>query len=687
MNAIANRLRVLLALGCVLAMWPMGAVAAPAAGDPVDLIGVRVIDVTGHHHRIGVSMGKVQPTIVVFLDTVCPVATRYVPTLNELHTKAEARGVSLYGILSNPAVGWQASTDFVDDFGVTFPVILDSTGDLALRLGPRVTSEAFVISTADRIVYRGRIDNRFAAVGKLRTRITSRDLQSVVGAMAAGRQPEPYETEAIGCFHHVWDGADANGRGLDEITYTRHVAPLLEANCVECHRQGGIAPFSLEGYDNAKRWHRMVSFMTGERLMPPWRAVPGFGAFRDSRRLSDHQIALIASWSENGARLGDTDDTMPVSRRPNSKWRLGEPDLVLSMLEPFPVPADGEDVYRYFVIPTEFFEDKVVVALEFSPGDPKVVHHANYLMDYDGRARAEDAKDEEPGFSVFGSGGFLDYNAWGIGGWTPGADPYVLGAGVGMWLPKGGDLVLEVHYHLNGKATVDRSEVAFYFAKEPVSRYVDGVVIGTQDLHIAPGEKNYWRRFSMDVPSGMTLTDVTPHMHFLGREFIAIATLPDGSERPLVRIADWDFRWQNTFAYRAPVHLPAGSRIDAWIRYDNSADNPQNPALEPETVTWGWETTDEMSELWIGFIPDFPADRQRIVSASERSWYRPAQVSDTEIAQLLARLPGLNQAFIRSAVLGSLTGFRHPSAPENQRRMGNTSGFSHLARFTWIPVN
>ena len=642
MNAIANRLGVLLAVGFLLAVLPaMTAAAPPKAGDPVDLIGVRATDTEGNHHRIGVSMGKVQPAVLVFLDTACPVATRYVPTLNELHGDAQAAGVALYGVLSNPSITWRESADFVENFDIAFPVILDSAGDLALRLGPRVTSESFAISTAGRVVYRGRIDDRFAAVGRLRTRIASYDLRTVIEALDGGGQPEPYETEAIGCFHHAWDQPGANGTGLDEVTYHRHIASLLEANCVECHRQGGIAPFSLEGYDNAKRWHRMVTFMTGERLMPPWRAVPGFGAFRDARRLSDHQIALLASWSENGAQRGDADDTMPVSSRPNSKWRLGKPDLVLSMSEPFEVPADGEDIYRYFVIPTGFTEDKVVTALEFSPGDPKVVHHANYLMDYSGAGRVEDAKDEEPGFSVFGTGAFLDYNAWGIGGWAPGMQPYVLEKGLGMWLPKGGDLMLEVHYHLNGKATTDRSEVAFYFAKEPVSRYVDGVVIGTQDLQIPPGDENYWRRFSMNVPSGMTLTDVTPHMHFLGREFIAIATLPDGSERPLIRIADWDFHWQNTFAYREPVHLPAGSRIDAWVRYDNSADNPQNPALEPATVTWGWETTDEMSELWIGFIPDSPANQQLVVSASERSWYQSAHVRDAEIARLLARLPAL----------------------------------------------
>ena len=562
MNAIADRLRVLLAPVCLMAAVPTLTVAAPpGAGDPVDLIGVRVTDVKGHHHRIGVSMGTVQPAVPAFLDTACPVATRYVATLNELHAEARANGVALYGVLSNPAISWNEAADFVDDFRVAFPVILDSTGDLALRLGPRVMSESFVISTANRVVYRGRIDDRFAAVGKLRTRSASHDLRFVLEAMADGGEPEPYATEAIGCFHHDWGRPGANGTGLDEINYNRHIAPLLEANCVECHRDGGIAPFSLEGYDNAKRWHRMVAYMTRERLMPPWRAMPGFGTFRDTRRLSDHQIALLASWSENGARRGDTGDTMPASVRPRSKWRLGEPDLVLGMPEPFEVPADGDDIYRYFVIPTGFAEDKVVTALEFSPGDARVVHHANYLMDFSGRARAEDAKDDELGFSVFGTGAFLDYNAWGIGGWAPGAGPYVLDNGLGMWLPKGGDLVLELHYHLNGKATTDQSEVGLHFAREPVSRYVDGVVIGTQDLRIPPGEENYWRRFWMNVPSGMTLTDVTPHMHFLGREFIAIATLPDGSERPLIRIPDWDFRWQNTFVYRE-AGASAGGKPD-----------------------------------------------------------------------------------------------------------------------------
>ena len=625
-------------LAAVLLAGPAAPAVAAGAGDRVDLIGVRVIDTGGRQHRIGVSTGTSQPAVLVFLDTVCPVATRYVPVLNELHQQARAGGVSLYGVLSNPNVSWDEAADFARDFDARFPVIMDSTGDLARRLGPRTTAEAFAVSIANRLVYRGRINDRHAGIGRTRPRVTSHDLRDVIDALAQGGRIEPYETEAVGCFHHAWDERGAEPR---PVTYTRHVAPLLEANCVECHRQGGIAPFPLDGYEDARRWSRMVAHVTGERLMPPWRAEPGFGEFRDARRLSAGQIELLRAWARDGAPLGDPDDAMPVSPRPRSKWRLGPPDLVLRMPEPFAVPAAGDDIYRYFVIPTGLVDDQTVVALDFSPGAPQVVHHANYLLDMTGVARAEDAKDAEPGFAVFGTGGFLDYNAWGIGGWTPGADPWVLGRGRGMWLPRGGDLVLEVHYHLNGKAALDQSEIALYFAREPVAEYVDGVVIGTQDLAIPPGRTDYWRRFSMDVPAGLTLTDVTPHVHFLGREFIALATLPDGREAPLIRIADWDFRWQNTFAYREPVHLPAGSRIDVWVRYDNSAQNPQNPARPPRTVTWGWETTDEMSELWIGFVPDAPADRDRIAAAAERSWYLPASVSDQEIARLLARLAAL----------------------------------------------
>lgn len=635
----AKGIRLLCALVLLIAMMPTVGIAAPVAGDQVDLIGIRAVDVKGDTQRIGVSVAKVRPVVLVFLDTACPVSTRYVPTLNKLHKQAHKRGIDFYGVLSDPAITWKEGMNFVNDFNIAFPVIMDTAGDLALRLGPRVSAEAFVISGDDILLYRGRIDDRFAAVSKLRTSFDSHDLRDLIKAVANNKEIKPYENEAVGCIHHTWSRGDEDSSKFGNVTYTRHVAPLLEANCVDCHQQGGVAPFSLENYKQSKRRHEMISYVTHERIMPPWKAVQGFGDFRGSRRLSTHQIALLKTWSENGAELGDADDTMPIVVRQTPKWRLGKPDMVLKMPEPFQVPADGDDIYRYFVLPTNLNEDQFLVALDFSPGDSSVVHHVNYMVDFEGRAHAEDAKDDEPGFSVFGTGSFMDYNAWGIGGWTPGADPYTLDDGVAIWFPKNGDFVLEVHYSLSGQATTDQSEVALYFAKDNISDYVDGVVIGTQDLEIPPGDDSYWRQFSMEIPAGLTLTDVTPHMHFLGREFIAMATLPDGSEIPIIRISDWDFRWQNTYSYRKPVYLPADSRIDVWVRYDNTAANLQNPAINPKVVKWGWETTDEMAELWIGFIPDSHEDRELIVQAADQSFYRSAYVSKKEINQLLARLP------------------------------------------------
>ena len=223
MNFLIRHLRILPGLCCLLAGALPTAGAAPGAGDRVDLIGFRVTDVEGRPHRIGVSTGTVGAVVLVFLDTACPVATRYIPALNELHRDVRAHGVSLYGVLSNPDIGWRESAAFVDEFGVEFPVILDSAGDLALRLGPRVTSESFVVSSADRIVYRGRIDDRFASVGELRTRITSHDLRDVVENLARGGRTEPYETEAVGCFHHAWGEVGEPGAGTEEVTWSRHV--------------------------------------------------------------------------------------------------------------------------------------------------------------------------------------------------------------------------------------------------------------------------------------------------------------------------------------------------------------------------------------------------------------------------------------------------------------------------------
>ncbi len=601
--------------------------AKPLSSAPAYIIGARMLDLTGRVRRLGEEEG-LKPVALVILDDTCPISNRYAPELNDFYTEAQAKGVAFYGVMSSPYMTRSDAEAYRDERGLSFPILFDPSGDLALRLGPAVTPEAFVIDTDDRVVYRGRIDNRFASIGQLRNQITSHDLRDAMAAVAGGGGAMPEPNTAIGCFFESWEQGS-----LPPATYTRDIAPILAANCVECHRTEGIAPFPLETYSQARRRADMLAYVTSDGVMPPWRADPSQGRFRDERLLSQRLIDRIAAWAEDGAPEGDLQELPPQQMAENNGWRLGEPDLIIAMPEPFEVPASGEDIYRYFVIPSELVEDKVLVGVDFQPGDPSVVHHANFFIDYTGRGRKKDKEDPEPGFSVFGTGGFIDYDgseegAFGLGGWAPGSDPYVLSPGLGMYLPRGGDFVFEVHYHLTGKATRDLSQMALYFADEPVESYIDGLVIGTQDLQIPAGETSYWRHIHMDVPAGFKLIDITPHMHYIGTQVVATATLPDGAKLPLIRIADWDFRWQNVYVYRAPVYLPAGSRIDVWFAFDNSDDNPANPNSPAAPVTWGWQTNDEMAEIWMTVVHDDWADRDALVEASWGPWLRPAGSSE-----------------------------------------------------------
>src|SRR5271154_4716613 len=94
--------------------------------------------------------------------------------------------------------------------------------------------------------------------------------------------------------------------GSDEpVTYTKQIAPILLKNCAGCHRPGEVGPFSLLSYKDAAKRSGFLADITESRRMPPWKPEPGFGAFHDSRRLSDAEIRTIADWAEAGAPEGD----------------------------------------------------------------------------------------------------------------------------------------------------------------------------------------------------------------------------------------------------------------------------------------------------------------------------------------------------------------------------------------------
>ncbi len=443
---------------------------------------------------------------------------------------------------------------------------------------------------------------------------------------------------------NLWGAAPAKGvpaspavepeyvpRPRGSLTFNREIAPVIFQNCSGCHRPGEVAPFSLLTYADVQKRARQIALVTERRLMPPWKAEPNDPPHEDVMRLTADQIGMLKQWAEEGAKEGDP-TARPAPPKFTQGWRLGEPDLVLQPAEAYQLEAEGKDVYRNFVIPSNFTEDRWLSAIEVRPDNRVVVHHALVYFDTRGKARELDAAQPGPGYSTFGGIGFSPGGQ--LGGWAPGNYPRHLPDGVGMHIPRGADIVLQVHYHRSGKVETDRTRLGLYFSKKPVDKQRRVLPLLGRPLRIPAGDANYTVRASMTVPLNATLLEVMPHMHLLGKEISVTATLPDGKQLSLVRIPDWDFNWQATYAFREPVKLPRGTKIELVARYDNSANNPRNPSNPPRLVTWGEETTDEMC---IAFL-HYTLDHERAAQQGQR----PGLLSD-RLLNLFQRLQDLGK--------------------------------------------
>jgi hypothetical protein len=393
------------------------------------------------------------------------------------------------------------------------------------------------------------------------------------------------------------------------VTFNKHIAPIIFDNCTSCHRAGEVAPFSLQNYQDVKKRARQIALVTQSRYMPPWKADEGAEKFHDARRLSLQQIGLIQQWVQEGAPQGNAKD-LPSLPKFTPGWKLGAPDAVFQPTSEYSLQAEGDDVYRCFVLPTNYDADRYLSAFEIRSGNARIVHHVIAYLDTKGEARKLDERDAGPGYTSFGGVGFNPAGV--LGGWAPGNMPRFLPAGVGTLLPKGADIVLQVHYHPSGKPESDLTKIGVYFSKTAVDKQLHVYPVANPRIRIPAGDANYLARASMNTPVDVTVLQLTPHMHLLGRSMRLTATPPGKQAQTLVNVPNWDFNWQTTYALKEPVKLPRGSRIDLEARYDNSANNPLNPSTPPKTVTWGEQTTDEMC---IGFV-HFTVDAEHLTKKS-----------------------------------------------------------------------
>ena len=418
--------------------------------------------------------------------------------------------------------------------------------------------------------------------------------------------------------------------GLLAIDFNHDVAPVLHAKCAGCHRAGEVAPFPLWTYQDAASKARTIAAVVSKGLMPPWKPVHGFGDFADERRLSKHEVELIVRWAESGAKEGT--GVAPSAPPAPAAWKLGEPDLVVAMPKPYAVPAEGADQYQCFVVALPRGVDRYVRAWEFQPGSRRTVHHALFFLDAsrEGRKRAAAGVGT---YSCFGFPGFLPSGS--LGGWSPGTQPFVGPEGTAIHVSAAQDLVMQIHYHPTGKAEQDQSRIGLYFsdytAKNPPPKKVVDVGLVSKKIDIPAGEAAYKVEDHFTLPVDVWAMGIIPHAHYIAKQVRAWATLPNGKKRWLLRIDDWDFNWQDEYRYAKPFVLPADTRVDMEIVYNNSSGNVRNPSAPPQRVVWGPDSTDEMAGVHLQAIPVRMEEIEelgqalwgKIMRAVGGSFYRP----------------------------------------------------------------
>ncbi|MBY0459969.1 MAG: hypothetical protein K2V38_21845, partial [Gemmataceae bacterium] len=451
---------------------------------------------------------------------------------------------------------------------------------LADKLAVERVLTAVVLDGTRAVRYAGRIDDQYSP-GVHRDKATTKELADALDAVLAGKDvPTPFKA-AAGCKLT----REKKPAAVAAVNYHKHVAPIMQAKCVECHRPGEAGPFALTDYKQAKGWADMIREVVADGVMPPWHADAPLGHFKNDRRLSPDDKKTLLDWVDAGCPEGDPKDA-PKPRAFVTGWRLPKkPDLTLAMKDEFKVPAaagaGGVD-YQYIEAEAEITEDTWVQAVEVRPGFREAVHHIIvYTL--------------EPGQKGLDAANFARNM---LVTYVPGDQPIVYPEGTAKKLAKGTKLLFEMHYTPCGKAGVDRSVVGLVKAQEPPKREVKGDCAINYFFEIPAGAADHKVTASYEFKKAVTLDTLSPHMHLRGKAFKFELVDPKGRRETLLSVPKYDFNWQVSFDLAKPVEVAAGSKLECTAWFDNSDKNPFNPNPK-KVVRWGNQTWEEMM---IGFF-------------------------------------------------------------------------------------
>lgn len=514
--------------------------------------------------------------VVAFLGTECPLARLYAPRLQQLADQYADRGVHFIAIDANDQDTLTEMAAFARQYGLAIPFLKDRDQTVADQFAA-VRNPIVCVLDGDRVVrYQGRIDDQYglgASSGYARPKINRRELGTALDELLAGKKVSEPTTPVTGCLI----GRKPRSAPHGEVTYTRHIAALLDKHCVACHRPGEVGPFALTDYDEVVGWAAMLREVVADGRMPPWSASPEFGHFANDPRLGDDEKQLLSTWIENGCPRGEPQD-LPTPRERADGWQIGEPDQIVRIPKPFQVPAEGLVPYKYFVIDPGWKKDTWIQAAEVRPGNRSVVHHI--LVSVLPRGQLPDPRKPD---------GLTQLTSY-----VPGSIPHIYPPGVAVFVPAQSRLVINVHYTTNGVAQEDQTALAVRFADPAtVKQKALWDLIENRDFKLLPNTADQRVVATYTFASDQRLLSMSPHMHLRGRSFRYEAQYADGTRETLLDVPKYDFNWQLRYDLIEPRPMPAGTKLVCYASFDNSADNVANPN-PAATVTFGWETDEEM---------------------------------------------------------------------------------------------
>jgi len=400
---------------------------------------------------------------------------------------------------------------------------------------------------------------------------------------------------------------------VSQITWSEHVAPIAYEHCTTCHRQGGIGPFPIETYQDAYGYMFDIADAVSDRHMPPWPADPNYRQFLHENYLTDDQIQTINDWVLAGAPEGDP---ALAPELPSFTTGSALPSIDLSIQTPeYASTAAFNDVYRTFVVPSNFSVDKFIDGFEVIPGNASIVHHVVVYYDPSDECLTLDANDPGPGFTTSGTGGELPADAKFLAVWAPGKNTQMLPQGFALRAEAGGHFLIEIHFPTGTAGELDQTTVNVHYTTDSTPRevWLDPIlnhappILQAPFLYIPANQTAIFEEI-YEVPIDVTLFNVMPHMHLIGRSITSWAETPSSDSIPLIHIPEWHFHWQMGYDFTSLQTLPAGSLLKASAFFDNTTNNPNNPNDPPQLVIAGEATDEEMMVVFFTYTYYLPGD-------------------------------------------------------------------------------